>query len=42
MLIGPIMLLVVAPALQVVFLGGRTEPPRPEEQAPAPLEVHPQ
>ena len=42
MLIGPIMLLVVAPALQVVFLGGRTEPPRPEEQGPAPLQLHPQ
>jgi cobalt-zinc-cadmium resistance protein CzcA len=40
MLIGPIMLLVVAPALQVVFLGGRTGPPQPQQQGPAPLELH--
>jgi cobalt-zinc-cadmium resistance protein CzcA len=40
MLIGPIMLLVVAPALQVVFLGGRAGPPQPEAQGPAPRESH--
>ena len=40
MLIGPIMLLVVAPALQVVFLGDRARPPQPQEQGGAPLELH--
>jgi hypothetical protein len=42
MLIGPIMLLVVAPALQVVFLGGRAGPQQPDEQGRAPLELHQQ
>jgi cobalt-zinc-cadmium resistance protein CzcA len=39
MLIGPIMLLVVAPALQVMFLGGSSQARPPEETASAPAQA---
>src|SRR5262249_22310614 len=40
MLIGPVMLLVVAPALQVVFLGRSREVTQPDGQGRAPIELH--
>jgi hypothetical protein len=38
MFIGPIILLVVVPALQTLFLGRVRSPPAPESDAPQPAE----